>query len=165
MNELRLFINWRFILRNCILFNQLYGFWSFPYWSWSSLCRSFQCLLESINFEMPPPQNCFSLEPAQLVSPSLVGPNPLQVECIVAPSCSRPCSRANHLQPAQQKLCLGPDSHHGQRWQGFWRGALPILAVAASCREEMPLPCMYVYVLSLCIVNILSNLAERRRNQ
>ena len=46
--------------------------------------------------------------------PPLVGPNPLQVERIVAPPCSRPCSRANHLQPAKQKLCLGPESHHGQ---------------------------------------------------
>ena len=25
-----------------------------------------------------------------------------------------PCPRANHLQPAKQKLCLGPESHHGQ---------------------------------------------------
>ena len=42
MNKLRLFIN-RSIILNCV------GF-------------------ESINFEMPPPQNCPPLEPAQLVS-------------------------------------------------------------------------------------------------
>ena len=113
MNKLKLIINRCFILINtCIDLSgivsyqslELSGFWSIP----------FQHYLESINFELPPPQNWFPLESAQLVSPSLVGPNPLQVERIVSPACSRPCSRANHLQPAKQKLCLGPDSHHGQ---------------------------------------------------
>ena len=34
---------------------------------------------------MPSPQKCFPLESAQLVRPSLIGPNPLQVERIIAP--------------------------------------------------------------------------------
>ena len=82
---------------------------------WTSLSSVFFLhFLDLINFEMPSPQKWFSLESAQLVRPPLVGPNPLQVERIVATPCCCPCSRANHLQPAQQKLCLGPDSNHGQ---------------------------------------------------
>ena len=74
-------------------------------------------LLGSISFEVPPPQKSFAQESAQLICPSLVSlvcPNPLKVERIIAPSCSSPCSRADHLQPTQQKLGLGPDSNYRQ---------------------------------------------------
>ena len=47
----------------------------------------------------------------------------------------------------------------------FLEGALPILAVAASCREEVPLPCSVKYMYMFwAFVNILSNLAERNTN-
>ena len=65
-----------------------------------------------INLELAPSQERFPLKSAERISSPLVGPNPLQVEGVVAPpGCSgRPW--ADHLQPAQQKPCLGPHLHH-----------------------------------------------------
>ena len=81
-------------------------------------------------------------------------------------------SRRRWLLPTQPPLSSpAPSSPSGgqppspSRWQGFWRGALPILAVAASCREEVPLPCSVKYMYMFwAFVNILSNLAERNTN-
>ena len=70
--------------------------------------------LDSIGLEMASSQERLSLESAELVSPPLVRPNPLKVKGIVSASSSRPSSWANHLQPAQQQLGVGPDPHHGQ---------------------------------------------------
>ena len=47
---------------------------------------SFLQFFSLIHFEMPSPQKCFPLEPAQLVCPPLVGPNPLKIEGVVAPN-------------------------------------------------------------------------------
>ena len=56
-----------------------------------------------INLEVSPPQQRFSLKPAEGISPPLICPKPLKFEGIVAsPGCSSH-PRANHLQRAQQK--------------------------------------------------------------
>ena len=50
---------------------------------------------------------------ADQVSPPLVSPDHLEVGRKVASPWCCLCSGANHLQSAQQELCLGPDSNYG----------------------------------------------------
>ena len=99
-----IFVDW-FFLFDWIFVHILYGFTLFGL---NSSCE----LSESVNLEMAPPQQCFSLQPAESICSPLIGPNPLQIEGVVAPSSCRGRPWANYLQPAQQKPRLGPDPHH-----------------------------------------------------
>ena len=82
-----------------------------------------------IGFEVSSPKESQSLalESADLVSPPLFSPDPLEVERIVASPCCCLCSGANHLQSAQQELCLGPDSKRGNLGNARKKSFLPLL--------------------------------------
>ena len=106
-----LFVNW-ILLLDWIFVHLLYDLvtwlYRFTLFGFNSSCE----LNESISLEMAPPQQCFPLKPAESICSPLIGPNPLQIEGVVAPSSCRGRPWANYLQPAQQKPRLGPDPHH-----------------------------------------------------
>ena len=91
-----------------------------------------------IGFEVSSPKESLALESADLVSPPLFSPDPLEVERIVASPCCCLCSGANHLQSAQE-LCLGPDSNYGQCPSQEGNSASAVLTCPSSLYGVQPL--------------------------
>ena len=180
MNKLKLFINRRFILiNNCIFsitfvwvlinpFSALFGinqFWIAPASKLISpgVCSAGQPFAGWPKSSPGWVNSCAALQP-----PLLPGQSPPagQAKALLGPWLpprTGSSSRRRWLLPTQPPLsspapsfpsgCQPPSP---SRWQGFWRGALPILAVAASCREEVPLPCRVKYMYMFwAFVNIL----------